>query len=198
MAAHTAAWKETFQASHRPTAGGALLVSNGGGTVARTLGCARLDNIDNTHAPPELYGAVTECVKHEQYADGIALFALAGLYSNFDAARVADKTAGQAGQILVMGMFSSVPAASAEKFRAMAASIPADKPTLERICTGVRKVGPPSYYPTYMVANGMNAVISDLQGIQKGPGLEPNFDAARTWSALQASYLSCPPAGQAR
>jgi ankyrin repeat protein len=195
VAAHTLAWNTAYQSAVETNGSGAKPTSSAGSTGSGDLGCPRFENVDNTHAPPELYAAVAECVRLGHYNDAMTLFALAGLYSNFDAARVADKTAGQAGKILVMGTFDSLPSAAAEKFRALTTSRATDKPALERICMAVRGVGAPNYYPEYMIAHGMKSVISNLEGTGAGNALEPGFDAQKTWRSLLATYLNCAATG---
>jgi hypothetical protein len=115
-----------------------------------------------------------------------------GMYARFDAARVVDKTAGQAAQVLIMGMFNSLPAEKVQKFQAAVSTLADDKPALQRVCHQVESVGPPTYYPEHMVAHGMGAVMDALAGTQQGPALERTFDGPKTWAALRTSYLNCP------
>lgn len=153
--------------------------------------CQPIGTVNNRSTPPALYAAVADCIRHDRYTDAYALFGLAGIYSHFDAERVLDKTAGQAGPVMVLGLFNSLPTESATRFRAEAGAIGADRPALERLCAAVRKVGPPAYYPHYMIQHGMGAVTAALSGKPEGTTVDPNFDAAATWQSLQGSYLNC-------
>jgi hypothetical protein len=217
IAAHTASWKTAYEAgrlaaaaspqppgpatAQSPSSQGQAAEASGKVVStfpenANPLKCLSIDRVNSMRTPPELYGAVTDCIRHDRYPDGLALFALAGMYSQFDAARVADQTAGQAGQVLIMGMFSSLPPETGQKFQAAASALTTDKTALKRICDGVQRVGPPTYYPEYMVAHGIGAVMGALSGTQQGPALEQTFDGPKTWAALRTSYLNCPADGK--
>jgi hypothetical protein len=80
------------------------------------MGCAELDQLDNSRIPPDLYLGLTACIQQDNYRAAVAIFALAGMDSRFDAARVIDKTAGQAGQILIAATFDGLPAEKRDKF----------------------------------------------------------------------------------
>ncbi len=153
--------------------------------------CQPIASVDNRTTPPALYGAVAKCIRHDRYPEALALFGLAGVYGRFDGERVSDKTAGQASQVLVMGLFASLPKDAAARFGAAATAMGNDPAALERLCAAVRAVGPPDYYPKYMVLHGMGAVTAALAGGPLDSTLEPNFDARAGWEAAQAGYLHC-------
>ncbi len=167
-------------------------------TTASAVGkadCVALEKMDNSHQPPEIYRDVRECINRQKYPEAAALFALGGMESQFDAARVLDKTAGQAGQVLIMSVSDGISADKQERFGASVQALAADKPALTTICNRVNTIGYPTYYPEYMIQHGMEAVMGALTGKQERPGIDPSFDARKTWRALQVSYLNCPTAG---
>jgi hypothetical protein len=151
------------------------------------LGCVELDVLDNTRTPPDLYVGVAACVQQENYRAAVAIFALAGMDAHFDAARVIDKTAGQAGQVLISATFDAMPAEKRDKFAKTVAEVAADAPALARTCNRIRRMGFPTYYPGYMVVHGIHAFTANPDD----PTLESNFDAAATWNNLLSSYLNC-------
>ena len=55
-----------------------------------------------------------------------------------------------------------------------------------RLCSMMKTLGAPNYYPKYMILHGMNAFL----GIE-GDGLKPNFDADREWGKILRNDLSC-------
>ena len=55
-----------------------------------------------------------------------------------------------------------------------------------RLCSMMKTLGAPNYYPKYMILHGMNAFL----GIE-GDGLKPNFDADREWEKILRNDLSC-------
>jgi len=61
-------------------------------------------------------------------------------------------------------------------------------PKLKAYCTRVRKIGPPDYYPRYMVQHGMRA----FTGRKSPRGLVRNFNAEKAWEKSLDTYLHCP------
>jgi ankyrin repeat protein len=167
-------------------------------TVAMAAGkaeCVALDKLDRSHQPPEIYRDVRECIERERYSEAAALFALGGIDGRFDAERVLDKTAGQAGQILIMSVSDGLPDDKHERFMASVKAIAADKSALAGICESVKTIGYPTYFPAYMIQHGLGAMMGALSGKQEQAVLDPAFDPQKTWGALQESYLSCPTGG---
>jgi hypothetical protein len=161
--------------------------SQRGSFTSQPLGCVELDQLDNTRTPPDLYVGVSACVQQENYRAAVAIFALAGMDSHFDAARVIDKTAGQAGQILISATFDAMPAEKRDKFAKTVTEVAADPAALARTCSRIRRMGFPSYYPGYMVVHGIHAFTAKPDD----PTLESNFDSAATWNNLLSTYLNC-------
>jgi ankyrin repeat protein len=153
--------------------------------------CVQLDSIDNSHTPIELYSSLNDCVQNNRDSDAVSLFLLAGMDSSFDSLRVADKTAGQARLILIMALFGQMPPDVHTRFET-AMKIFMDNPSRHAtLCEQVKKVGPPSYFPAYMVNHGLGLMQSTLANQAPPTALEPNFDAQATWAQLQTSYLNC-------
>lgn len=153
--------------------------------------CVQLDSIDNSHTPIELYSSLNDCLQSNRDADAVGLFILAGMDSSFDSVRVADKTAGQARTILIMALFGGMAADVHARFEtAMKALM--DHPSRHAIlCEQVKKVGPPQYFPAYMVNHGLGVMQSALANQAPPTPLEPKFDAAATWTDLITNYLNC-------
>ena len=153
--------------------------------------CVQLDSIDNSHTPIELYSSLNDCMQNNRDADAANLFILAGMDSSFDSVRVADKTAGQARAILIMALFGGMAADVHARFEtAMKAII--DHPSRHaNLCEQVKKVGPPQYFPAYMVNHGLGVMQSALANQAPPTSLEPKFDAAATWRDLVTNYLDC-------
>lgn len=153
--------------------------------------CVRLDQISGSPTPMELYGALNDCMQNHRDADAVALFALAGMNSAFDSLRVTDKTAGQARQILIMDLFQRMPQEMHARFESTLKEEAADVPRHAALCDQVRRVGPPTYFPAYMVNHGMGAVQSALANQAPPTSLEPNFNAQASWTQLLTNYLNC-------
>jgi hypothetical protein len=151
------------------------------------LECVGAEKLTNQYTPPDLYKAAEKCVFQSKYNEGVFLFALAGTYGNFDTFRVTDRTAHEAMTVLLMEAFSSV---SEEKKAAFekALSISTTPPALTALCKKIALIGPPNYYPTYMIQHGMGAFIE--QGSHTD--MVANFDAQAAWEKALATYLHCP------
>lgn len=151
------------------------------------VGCVPLSTLDNTRTPPDLYLGVSACINRDDYSTAAGLFALAGIESRFDAERVADKSAGQAGQVLIMGTFNAIPDEKRQQFQKTVAGMNADPKAMALICRAIEKIGYPTYYPEYMVLHGIQAFTAK-------PGdatLVADFNAPVTWNFLLTNYLSC-------
>lgn len=153
--------------------------------------CMRLDQIDARHTPPALYALVADCMQRNRDADAVGLFVLAGMNSSFDALRVTDRTAGQARQILIMGLFESLPTSAHDRFETAIKDLMAHPQQHVTLCEQVKKIGPPQYFPAYMVNHGMGAVMGALANQAPPTPLKADFDAAAAWADLQSNYLNC-------
>ena len=60
-----------------------------------------------------------------------------------------------------------------------------------RLCEEVKKIGPPQYFPAYMVNHGLGVMQSALANQAPSTPFDPQFDAAATWRELLTSYLEC-------
>jgi ankyrin repeat protein len=153
--------------------------------------CIRLDEIKGSPTPMELYGALRDCLQSNRDADGVALFALAGMDSSFDTFRVTDKTAGQARQILIMDLFQGMSTDVHIRFESKLKDENANPQRHAALCEQVKKIGPPRYFPSYMVNHGLGVMQSALTGQGQPAPLVPNFDAEGAWTTLLANYLNC-------
>ncbi|MCX7166986.1 MAG: hypothetical protein NTV11_12030 [Rhodocyclales bacterium] len=116
------------------------------------------------------------------------MFALAGIYGSFDAARVSDRSAGQAKAVLVMNTFATMSPDRKTRFSEALNGVAKNPKALGRLCAEVRKIGMPNYYPGYMILHGIKAFTGKLHD---GALLE-EFDSQKVWMNLQATYLHCP------
>ncbi len=119
------------------------------GNLAATkpISCRSLEGLDNTYTPADLYPAVKDCVEHDRYAEAVDLAALAGIYGAFDASRVTDESAGQAGQVLIMTILGPLADSKRKLLQNGVLSVHSDPKALARLCARIRKIGFPSYYP---------------------------------------------------
>jgi hypothetical protein len=160
------------------------------GSLASTqaIGCIPIAQAKNTFTPADLYKGVSECIAQEKYDFAAGLFLLAGMYVRFDAERLTDKTAGQAGSVLIMNTFSTLPQEKKTKFGAAVERIAKNPELLRTECGDVQKLGMPNYYPSYMILHGIKA----FTGNPHEGALVKGFDAPGVWKTLQTTALHCP------
>ncbi|HEY0746860.1 MAG TPA: ankyrin repeat domain-containing protein [Steroidobacteraceae bacterium] len=156
--------------------------------------CVRLDQVNNNATPRELYGSLNDCMQNNREVEAVGLFVLAGMDSSFDSLRVSDKTAGQARQILIMALFGAMAPDVHARFETTLEDLAANPQRHTVLCEQIKKIGPPQYFPAYMVNHGMGAVQSAISNQAPPTPLETNFDAAAAWTGLTTSYLNCEPA----
>lgn len=152
------------------------------------LNCIATDKMKNTYTPADLYRAVGKCLNQGDMKKSVFLYAIAGAYARFDTQRVADATAHDANTVLTMQTFSTLADEQKTAFKQAMNRVADDPENFGKMCADIRRVGPPAYFPTYMIQHGMGAFGGD------GKGLVPNFDAAAAWKSSLDSYLHCPPA----
>lgn len=154
------------------------------------VGCIRAEKIKRKYTPTDLYRAMSKCIVREKYAEGVVLFAVAGVYGRFDAYRVVDKTAHQA---VIVARIQAVRNISKEKLVEFQNNLKAtlgDSAGLATVCKKIEAIGSPDYYPRYMIQHGMNAFLKDGGGKK----LDEAFDVKSAWKKSLDTYLHCPDA----
>lgn len=154
----------------------------------RKLSCIDLTDVKNTYTPPDVYTAIRACLAKGDYDRAAMLFPLAGAYAHFDAFRIKDQTARDGGQILIMQTFAMMPPDQKQAFKQALTAVISDPKRHADFCSDVSKIGPPDYFPKYLIMHGMNAFLTPHP---EQNALVPNFDAQGTWTKLQAEYLKC-------
>jgi hypothetical protein len=89
---------------------------------------------------------------------------------------------------LTIQTFATVTPDQKQAFKQALTAVMSDPKKHADFCLSVRKIGPPDYFPKYLVMHGMNAFLSSHP---EQNALVPNFDAQSTWAKLQAQYLQC-------
>ena len=159
-----------------------------GNLVARhPLVCSTVDKLKDSDTPPDLYTGMVDCAKHQRYEDAVYFFALAGVYSYFDARRVIDETAHDAHSVLTRNAMTQLDDATKNAVFAQLKATLGDPAKLPAACAAIERIGPPNYFPEYMVQHGMDAVNGKVQG----NGLVLDFDAKATWQKSLDGYLHC-------
>jgi len=151
------------------------------------LGCISADQAKNKYTPTDLYRASSQCVTIGRYKDGVFLFMLAGTYGRFDILRVEDKTAHQAITVAIMETFWRLDQDKRAAFQESVKATFGHPENLAAMCREIVRIGPPDYYPRYMIQHGMRAFNGNT-----GNGLVKDFDAKAAWQQSLESYAHCP------
>jgi hypothetical protein len=156
--------------------------------VTHDIGCVDSGGLKNVYSSADLYKGLAKCIKDGAYERGVLLFVLAGVYGRYDTLRVADQTAHQATTMLRMTYFDSSDQSKKLAFFDKLKVALGTPEGLKAICSEVRKIGAPTYFPRYMIQHGLGAVLGDTS---KG-GLIDSFDSESAWEKSLDSYLHCP------
>ena len=156
--------------------------------VTHDIGCVDSGGLKNVYSPADLYKGLAKCINDGTSERGVLLFALAGVYGTYDTLRVADPTAHQATTVLRMTYLDSIDESQKLPFINKLKGILATPDGLKNICSEVRKIGAPTYFPRYMIQHGMKAVLDDIPK----DGLITGFDSESAWEKSLDSYLHCP------
>lgn len=133
--------------------------------------------IDNTCTPIELILLTLDKINTEAYEDAIYDYVLATAYMTFDSTRVSDQSASQAEPALRAEFIERLTDVQKEKLEEALSKM--DKTKMKEI---MEKVGPPTYFPQYMVNHGTNALLGSTEN-----ALNPDFDSQTTWNQLVES-----------
>ena len=147
-----------------------------------------MSKITNELTPADIYPGAAACIKSGAEQNAAALFAVAGAFAYFDQLRVTDSTARQAGMAIEMKVFGDLTSDQKRAFKmVLFATLDPKSPSFKPVCSAVEQLGPPRYFPTYMVQHGMSAFLGG-----SGNGVNPSFDAAKGWRDSLTGFLHCP------
>ena len=149
------------------------------------LGCVGPEKLSNKYTPADLYKATAKCINQNNNEKAVFLFALAGVYGRFDTLRVADETAHQAVTVLLMETFGSLDEHKKDTFKKVLMNTFKERVIL---CKKIVLIGPPDYYPIYMIQHGMGAFL----GRKANSDIVANFDVQAAWKKSLDTYLHCP------
>ncbi|ATB69277.1 putative periplasmic protein [Sulfurospirillum diekertiae] len=141
--------------------------------------CMERIEIKNSHTPVDLFKSSAKCIEEEKYPQAVELYLVATAYGYFDSARVVDKSTRQSLDTLKTEIFGPLDATKRNQF---AEALRARLDDMKSSCNFLEKLGKPTYYPKYLVENG----------VTRGDGLILNYDAKALWDDTRFEYLKCP------
>lgn len=141
--------------------------------------CMESIEITNSHTPIDLFKSSAICIEKEKYPQAVELYLVATAYGYFDSSRVIDKSTRQALDTVKTEIFGPIEAVKRNQFAEVLRS---RLDNMKSSCIFLEKLGKPTYYPKYMVQNG----------VTRGDGLILNYDAKALWEDTRFNYLKCP------
>lgn len=172
--------KQTFAEITRYTMEGSL-------EPTHDLDCISSNEVKNVYTPADLYPASRKCVEEGRYEDYIELFMIAGAFAVYDEHRVVDYSAHQARQVLILENFSDFEDPTKHEMQKLISAFIEDEKKLSSLCKTARKIGPPEYYPSYMILHGIKAYTGDPHK----EALVDSFDSEEAWNETLDKYLHC-------
>jgi hypothetical protein len=145
--------------------------------------------MSNRIDPLQLSDVVRSCVDRERYDRAVFYYALMGLYGRIDISRVIDKSAHQAAAVLMTSTVRNLTAAQKSSFQASLQATLQDSAKQSEMCSGAKRIGPPDYYPDYMIRHGMRGFIDP--DWKSNPQVKM-VDIEGIWRGLMATYMHCP------
>ena len=134
--------------------------------------------------PADLASGILECYKNDDVAKALDMFWVMRIRAFFDAKRVNDESAGAAMGMLQTELFGITGEDFLIKMQNL---LDQDSETFfNRLCSTMKTLGPPDYYPEYMILHGMNAFL----GVE-GDGLKPDFKIDLEWNKIIKNDLDC-------
>lgn len=149
------------------------------------LGCVGIDKLNSSITPVNLAVGIMECIKSDKYKEGVEMYMLFGAYGQFDTQRVVDRSAHQAIPALKMYISNTVTEAKREKWLQTVDTV-LDEKNIGKLCTKIKQIGMPSYYPEYMIAHGLQAFNDGGKS-----GVYSDFPAKETWEEILEGYVHC-------
>ncbi len=159
------------------------------GNLAPThkVGCVPLKDARREYTPADLAVAVVKCADREDYDTAVDLFILMQLRAAYDAKRVKDRTAHQAGDVLGINIRNTLGPTRLKKLQAAINKFGGNNSLRHKaFCALMKRQGPPKYHPTYMIQHGITAFTG-----REGNGLVIGFRPQKVWRDLLKGYMKC-------
>lgn len=149
------------------------------------IGCVGIEKLNSSVTPVELAVGVMECIKNDKYKEGVEMYMLFDTYGQFDTQRVVDRSAHQAIPVLKMYISNMLTEVKREKWLQTVDTVMSDK-NRGKLCTKIKQIGMPSYYPEYMIAHGLQAFNGEGKN-----GVYVDFSAKESWEGILEGYVRC-------
>ncbi len=152
------------------------------------LTCVDISQVTNQHTPADIIKGIQKCIEIKDFENAAKLFAISGVYGRYDTYRVKDKTAHQALLMLQQNAFMNIDEKTqSSMIEAVQKQLKKGSKNLDTLCQAIQQIGPPKYYPRYMIQHGIQAFTQK----ESNDGLVENFDSQESWNLSLKKYLHC-------
>lgn len=148
--------------------------------------CPLLSDVRNTTTPADLLPAIQRCVRGNQYDRAARLAALAAIYIRFDQQRLSDPSLDDYFSVWVLTLSAPMSEDQRKQFVTTQKAIRNDPQAWRAFCAASHQIGPPTYYPKYMIDHGMGAFQRTSYQVFKS-----DFNAKQAWHELETTYVHC-------
>jgi len=152
----------------------------------RSVGCVDMGALTSQNTPTQILLGARKCVDDKEYDRGASLFTAAGAYGKFDSLRVPDVSAHTIIPDFESALFGQLDNESKANFKSAVEKLYKSDADRLNVCAQLRTLGPPTYYPTYMLLHGMS------QFTGRGGGLRDDFNRDTAWETALSTYVKCP------
>ena len=150
--------------------------------------CTELAALTNRHTPEDIFRGIRLCIQKGRYDLAAPLYALACTYGRYDARRVTDPNTHRTIRSLLIDALADASQEKRQAFqKAILSALEKRSPEKTRICELIREIGPPDYYPAYMLSGSPGTFGDD----KKHP-IQEDFDREGVWNEVLTDYLNCP------
>ena len=152
------------------------------------LGCISGAQVQSTHTPPDIFLSAYKCLMAGEFDRAARLTTIAQAFGVFDVARLSDPTVRGGPDVLAQRVISQVPKDKLNGLVAALRTAKSDPATNDDLCNDLRRTGPPTYYPKYLVLHGLAAYN---QQTTPENSLRAPFDARSVWDAYLQKAVRC-------
>jgi hypothetical protein len=139
-----------------------------------------MDEASSQDTPVDFFDLCARKLESGDADEAAKAFLLASAYGSYDSRRVADKTAHQAIQVLILEKLGNPALDQKNKFQEAMSKLLAQP---DQVVDILKKFGKPAYHPKYMIQHGMGAFSAKEPG---DDGLVKDFNADAAWNELLA------------
>lgn len=162
----------------------------------RSGGCPRLASLDGSQTPEQLYRGVAACMRRSDTDTAVVLFSLAVAYGRYDALRVADPSAHQAGLLLRLVALQRLEEAQRQALSREMTMAQSEAGRRQNLCAAIERIGAPTYRPDYMSHHGAMALRRSFSehrppAFRASSELVQGFDGEAAWNQVLDRVLRC-------